>query len=233
METALESIVLDAALHSRWLNTLSYMENCGARLIANYEDTKAVTLDVLEHAWEEKRHAYLLKSQLRKIAGGAQLVDYRRDFMLGDSYSKHYLQRLNIRVSRFLKTEFSLLGRPLRDAAYLLVTYAIEVRALQLYAHYQNLLRHHRSLVSVGLILREEKGHLQDMEQKIDQAFDKQSRQVKSQVLAMEKALYLAWSESVAEQVRGSGESAVASGLVVLSEGKASCASESLGGVSL
>jgi hypothetical protein len=201
METALENIVQDQVMHGRWLNTLSYMENCGARLIANYEDTKGVTLDILEHAWEEKRHAYLLKSQLRKIPGGEHLVDYRRNFLLGDSYSKHYLQRLNIRVSRYLKNDFSLLGRPLRDAAYLLVTYAIEVRALLLYSYYQDVLRNQKSAVSVALILREEKGHLQDMEAKIARVFGGSSQQVKIQVVAMEQSLYLAWCESVVKQV--------------------------------
>lgn len=54
-------IVSDNDKHGRWLNTLSLMENSGARKISASEHKKEVTLIILKHAAEEHRHAYYLK----------------------------------------------------------------------------------------------------------------------------------------------------------------------------
>jgi hypothetical protein len=47
---------------------------------------------------------------------------------------------LDVDVCRYLKKELNLSGAELRFAAYLLVTYAIEVRADELYPIYQDAL---------------------------------------------------------------------------------------------
>ena len=66
LASVLENIVNDNLLHSKWLNTLSYMENAGAKKISASEHKEEVTLLILKHAAEEHRHAYYLKKQLTK-----------------------------------------------------------------------------------------------------------------------------------------------------------------------
>jgi hypothetical protein len=57
----------------------------------------------------------------------------------------------------------NLTGPELRFAAYLLVTYAIEVRADELYPIYQSALDEASSKVNVKSIILEEEGHLEEM----------------------------------------------------------------------
>jgi hypothetical protein len=60
------------------------------------------------------------------------------------------------------------LTRPqIKHLAYLLVTYAIELRAGELYPIYQSALRHVQSKVQVQSILLEEKEHLREMEEEL------------------------------------------------------------------
>src|ERR1700743_33905 len=121
----LPKIISDKQLHARWLNTLPLMENTGARKISASEDPNTVTYIILKHAAEEHRHAFYLKKQIEKT--GQELTTYAPEFLLAPAYSKYYLNQLDIDVCRYLKNELKLKGSELRFAAYLLVTYAIEV----------------------------------------------------------------------------------------------------------
>ena len=67
----LSAIINDNQLHARWLNTLSLMENTGARKISASEDPETVTYIILKHAAEEHRHAFYLKKQIEKMKGSS------------------------------------------------------------------------------------------------------------------------------------------------------------------
>ncbi len=157
----LPTIIADNELHSRWLNTLSLMENTGARKISASEDPLTVTYIILKHAAEEHRHAFYLKKQLEKT--GVMLPTYAAGYLLAPGSSKYYLNQLDVDVCRYLKNELNLKGAELRFAAYLLVTYAIEVRADELYPIYQDALDEAGSKVNVKSIILEEEGHLEEM----------------------------------------------------------------------
>lgn len=155
-------IVADNRLHARLINTLSLMENTGARKISACEDPETVTYIILKHAAEEHRHAFYLKKQLEKL-DGISLPTYAAEYLLAPAYSKYYLNQLDVDVCRYLKTTLGLKGKELRFAAYLLVTYAIEVRADELYPIYQEALSSADSKVNVKSIILEEEGHLEEM----------------------------------------------------------------------
>jgi|SRR3569832_1345704 len=164
IQELLDPIVQDCALHGLWLNTLSYLENCGARKIASCEHPTAVKEEMLKHASEEFRHAFYLKKQLTRI--DQHFEDYRISYLMGGWAAYHYLNALDLHTSRYL----SLLGMNLLEKnqlTYLLVTYAIELRAAELYPLYQTVLRRHRSKIQVQSILLEEKEHLQEMEDEL------------------------------------------------------------------
>jgi len=162
LSTILPTIIADKQLHARWLNTLSLMENTGARKISASEDPTTVTYIILKHAAEEHRHAFYLKKQIEKTEEGL-CPTYAGEYLLAPAYSKYYLNQLDIDVCRYLKSELKLTGRELRFAAYLLVTYAIEVRADELYPVYQDALDNAGSKVNVKSIILEEEGHLEEM----------------------------------------------------------------------
>ena len=158
----LPQIIADNQTHARWLNTLSLMENTGARKISASEDPVTVTYIILKHAAEEHRHAFYLKKQIEK-AGEGLCPTYASEYLIAPAFSKYYLNQLDIDVCRYLKKDLELSGRELRFAAYLLVTYAIEVRADELYPVYQDALDAAGSKVNVKSIILEEEGHLEEM----------------------------------------------------------------------
>lgn len=155
-------IVRNPFLHGLWINTLSYLENCGARMIAACEHPTLVKEEMLKHAAEEFRHAFYLKKQLVRI--GEQYENYQRSHLLGAWSGYHYLTKLNLQASRYLQS--LRLERPqIKQLSYLLITYAIELRAGEIYPIYQSALRRSQSKVQVQSILLEEKEHLREMEE--------------------------------------------------------------------
>ncbi|HEY0297731.1 MAG TPA: hypothetical protein VGB84_00785, partial [Arachidicoccus sp.] len=144
-ENTLEKIVPNDLLHAKLLNTLSLMENVGARKISKYEHPVHVSLTVLKHAAEEARHAFYLKKQIGKL-GEELCPDYSAEYLLAPIQSHQYLHQLDAKVCRYLYNK-GFHGRAMHDAAYILVTYAIEVRADDLYDVYQRVLTNHDSKV--------------------------------------------------------------------------------------
>lgn len=158
----LNGIVAHAEKHAKWLNTLSLMENTGARKISASEHKTDVTLIILKHAAEEHRHAFYLKKQISKLGAGL-CPNYSDEYLLATHDSRYYLNMLDVQVCKYLKSELNLSGNELKFAAYLLVTYAIEVRADELYPIYQEVLDSNGSKVNVKSIILEEEGHLEEM----------------------------------------------------------------------
>jgi hypothetical protein len=163
----LMKIVNSPILHAKWLNTLSYLENCGARKIAACEHPTLVKEEMLKHAAEEFRHAHHLKRQIERISVDP-MDTYSLALMLGGTATMHYLTALDLKTTRYLKAA-GLIKSAIKEAAYLLVTYAIELRAEELYPIYDTTLRKAGSRVAVKSILLEEKEHLQEMKEGLHQ----------------------------------------------------------------
>lgn len=162
----LNQIMQSDLLHAKWLNTLSYLENCGARKIAACEHPTLVKEEMLKHASEEFRHSHYLKQQIKKVSS-SHFPTYCTSSILGGIHTLHYLNKLDLFTSRFLSQECLLDKYDVKKIAYLLVTYAIELRAQEFYPLYEQALRKHRSRVYVKSIILEEEEHLQEMEEGI------------------------------------------------------------------
>lgn len=186
LKNELTFIVLDPALHARWLNTLSYLENCGAKLIAECQHPIIVPKELLKHAAEEFRHAFYLKSLADKVSG-QPLATYQAKNILGGYAARFYLWRLNSQISKFLKIRCGSNLKNLRIYAYLLVTYAVEVRALKVYQFYQELLSKYKVPISISNVLKEEKHHLQEINLELNQS---EAKKWISEILQIEQYLF-------------------------------------------
>ena len=193
----LESIVPSDVLHGKWLNSLSMMENTGARKISKYEHPVLADIIVLKHAAEEARHAYYLKKQIGKLEG-VSCPDYSYPYLLAPVESHHYLNMLDVEACRYLKNKMGLTGRELKHGAYLLVTYAIEVRADMLYGIYQQVLTANNSRVNVKSIILEEEGHLAEMQRMLE-AFHPDWQLLANDMCAVEDRLFQAWVSAIAQ----------------------------------
>ncbi len=186
IKNALEAIIENSKQHALWLNTLSYLENCGARLIARCEHPTMVRETMLKHAAEEFHHAYYLKSQIAKVYP-MPLESYQPQLLLGGYNALHFMTRLNIAISRMLIGE-GYTGEALRGAAYALVSYCIELRAAEVYPTYQELLQRAKSRVSVRRIIVEEAHHLEEMKREVHELDNHQKLSLQAQ--AIEQELY-------------------------------------------
>jgi len=195
----LSTIINNDQLHARWLNTLSLMENTGARKISACEDPETVTYIILKHAAEEHRHAFYLKKQIEKVKA-VNCPTYAIDYLIAPKSSKYYLNQLDVDVCRYLKKELGLSGRELRFAAYLLVTYAIEVRADELYPVYQEELDKTGSKVNVKSIILEEEGHLEEMINQL-KAFSPDWQMHADRAVEMESRLFNQWVDQLNKAV--------------------------------
>lgn len=157
-------VIKVATFHGKWINTLSYLENCGARKIASCEDPTAVKEEMLKHAAEEFRHAFYLKKQLKRI--NQDYEDYCKKYLLGGWAALHYLNLLDVKSSQYFRS-INMSMDAIKRHAYCFVTYAIELRAEELYPIYNKALKMHQSKIQVQSILLEEKEHLQEMQMKI------------------------------------------------------------------
>lgn len=195
----LEKIVKDNGTHAKWLNTLSLMENAGARKISKCEHPVSVTLIQLKHAAEEHRHAYYLKKQIGKI-DPELCKTYEADELLAPVVTRQYLHSLDIKTCRYLQTAFHLNKEELKYAAYLFVTYAIEVRADELYPVYQDVLTKEASRIMVKSIILEEEGHLEEMINQLNE-FSTEWQQHAENILIIEKELHDQWINAITEEV--------------------------------
>jgi hypothetical protein len=203
LDGVLSAIIADNELHARWLNTLSLMENTGARKISASEDPITVTYIILKHAAEEHRHAFYLKKQIEKM-GKELCPTYAPDYLVAPAYSKYYLDMLDVEVCRYLKKELNLSGKELRFAAYLLVTYAIEVRADGLYPVYRDALDASGSKINVKSIILEEEGHLEEMISQL-QKFSPQWQMHADKAVELESRLFRDWVEALGKEINTPG----------------------------
>ncbi|MET3036642.1 hypothetical protein ABXT08_11095 [Chryseobacterium sp. NRRL B-14859] len=195
----LQRIVQDNSTHAKWLNTLSYMENAGARKISKCEHPVSVTLIQLKHAAEEHRHAYYLKKQIGKIHPEF-CKTYEAEELLASVATRQYLHSLDIKACRYLRNVFQLSQEELKYAAYLFVTYAIEVRADELYPVYQDILTKEASKIMVKSIILEEEGHLEEMISQLNE-FSEDWKLHAENILEIEKVLHDQWIDAIAEEV--------------------------------
>ena len=199
MENIFSKVVKDNQLHARWLNTLSMMENAGAKKIKKCEHPILATEIILKHSSEEARHAYYLKKQISKIAKNT-CPTYEKKYLLAPNMSYYYLHELDIKVCRFLKDNFGYKGNDLKYAAYLLVTYAIEVRADELYPQYQDVLTATNSTVNVKSIIAEEINHLAEMKHQLKE-FSPDWGKLCSIAVELEEKLFAQWIDAVEKEI--------------------------------
>lgn len=195
----LKKIVQEGNTHAKWLNTLSFMENAGARKISKCEHPTLVSQIQLKHAAEEHRHAYYLKKQIGKI-NPELCKTYESTELLAPIATSQYLHSLDIKACRYLQKAFNLDKTDIKYAAYLFVTYAIEVRADELYPVYQQALTEASSKIMVKSIILEEEGHLEEMIHQLNE-FSPDWKHHAEHILTIEKELHKEWMNAITEEV--------------------------------
>lgn len=155
----LEQLIRHKHLHSLWLNTLSFLEYTGSRKIAKALPQEKFNEVLLGHFNEEIRHSLYFKKQAGRIS--SQNYGFHTQELLAGTAARTYFQNLDNRAKKLSKENVFL--------NYLLTTWVIENRAVHIYTLYNQILHAHRFPFSLKPVLRDEKEHLNFIEDHIQQ----------------------------------------------------------------
>ena len=152
----LRSLIQKKHFHARWLNTLAFLEHIGSRKIIKSQNSFVLDLELLRHIQEEASHAVFFKTLSLKIAP-TLCLDFKEPNLLCGLDASNYFQSLD----HFVEEKLNELHAP-QNACYLYTTWAIERRAIELYKHYNDLLKDYHFDFHLDLILKQEEQHLKD-----------------------------------------------------------------------
>lgn len=150
IQNFLEQIISCSKLHSRWLNTLSFLEYMGTRKMAKALLQEDFTETLLGHLNEEARHSLYFKKLANRVS--SKNLGFQREELLAGEEARAYFQKLDIK-SKTLAGGHTILN-------YLLTTWVIEQRAVLVYTVYNQLLAQKKYPFSLNPLLKDEINHL-------------------------------------------------------------------------
>jgi hypothetical protein len=157
IRTTLRRITEESERHARFLNSLSYLEYRGFRKIARSRQTEQINLEILLHTSEEIRHALFFKRRAVEL-GGLRFDHFSPECLLAERALKNYFYQIDAQTVKLISS-----SPKLHEAAYYLITWLVEVRALQIYHEYELLLKAGNFGFSLSGILKEESHHLKQL----------------------------------------------------------------------
>lgn len=176
--------------HACFLNSLATLEGYGAKKIAGYVRPHQASLELLQHASEEARHAFMFRRLAVRLGGG------QKTFL--SAKSRRLLDRLELGIARLLHQR-RLSPEKIRQGCYLLTTYAIELRAKSFYRVYEEILQETSSRISIRSILAEEENHLGQMTRELAAA--PEYSEVMDETMVIEDRLFSEWVVELADQM--------------------------------
>ncbi len=154
MQQLLKKIINVPDKYARFLNTLSLLEYIGARKIIKSQKQQQLNEKLLAHISEELRHAWILKRAALKIS--SQCDNYETSNLLCGPEAMHYFQTIDHAAVTQLQ-ESDLWN------CYLFTTLLLELRALEFYSAFEQVLQELGKPSIFRGILAEENRHLQEM----------------------------------------------------------------------
>lgn len=164
IDELLALIVTNKDHNAKFLNTLSLMELCGAKKLADNSKYFGFDNFFLEHIAEEFRHAFFLRHLAQKISK-VLINNYDDTQLFCAKESRSYIHSIDRAVCvalRLYKNDIKIYR-----LAYFLTTLVIERRAMSFYKLYQQVLDDYKVGISVRSIISEEEDHLSYMENEI------------------------------------------------------------------
>lgn len=172
IKSFLNKVVQDKLWHTRWLNTLAFMEHIGSRKIIKSQNSTHLNITVLQHISEEARHSFYFKNLAHKLSP-EDCPTFEESYLINGEASEFYFQSIDH------KAEENLSDSPSKNLLnYLYTTWMIEERAIMLYTIYNQILKQNSFSFNLNFILREEDHHLKtviDSIQKTDPDYENRS----------------------------------------------------------
>lgn len=149
------------ANHYLWLRSLSYLEFIGYRKIVKALGYDEVNRGVFHHLSDEIQHSFMLRELAEKKAKEHATNAFSEKFQ---KIAEDYFQTLDQFIDQSIE---KLYGKQNPFLCYMLVSYIIEKRAMQVYPQYLEYLSDLAEKHIVQKIITDEKEHLHYLEKKL------------------------------------------------------------------
>ncbi|MCO4795515.1 MAG: hypothetical protein KC493_17480 [Bacteriovoracaceae bacterium] len=150
-------------LHIQFLELISYLELQGAKKISKLRKKYNSNNFINHHMKEEFSHSKFLKDLSLKIGVRPQ----GSNVFLKNGFVRNYLSLLEVFICKSLKQIKPNPSQKLSYLTYLLVTYAIEVRAISFYNTYSDHCLKNDIPLSFNSLLEDEEKHLTEIHKRI------------------------------------------------------------------
>ena len=204
LERILPLLVAHPVLHARFVNTLARMEYVGVRKILKARHVEMLDQEGLQHIVEEASHALRLKKAAHKLCAAErkeEVATFSASHTLGGPEAEQYLQEIDHACEELVRF-YGFPEAERREANYLLSSLIIEIRAQAFYPLYERHLKAAAAPFSVRSILKDEKKHLQEMEEKSQQVFGPTWCTLIEDALRSEAKFFAQWVQQLAQQIK-------------------------------
>lgn len=149
-------------MHYLWQKSLSYLEYIGYRKMMKSLPQPIETNQAFQHISDEIRHSFLFQKLADK---SLESLDYAPKFgnvLIG--MAEDYFQALDAKIDDWVEKNFTSKNT---EYCYILTSYVIEKRAMEVYPFYQAQLLEDPARHVVTQIIKDEKDHLASLEDKM------------------------------------------------------------------
>ena len=157
-QSFLDEVTGSESKHYLWLRSLSYLEYIGYRKMVKALDYDNVNRGVFHHLTDEIQHSFMLRELAEKNFGRQRPESFTEEYQ---DIAEEYFQKIDAEINRWVLLAAGA-ENPLY--CYLLTSYIIEKRAMQVYPHYYNRLSEAPSKFIIQKIIKDESEHLSYLE---------------------------------------------------------------------
>jgi len=154
----LDEVTGSESKHYLWLRSLSYLEYIGYRKMVKALGYGNVNKGVYHHLTDEIQHSYMLRELADKGFVRQNPESFSEEYQ---GLAEDYFQKIDSAIDTWVQTAG---GKENPLHCYLLTSYIIEKRAMQVYPHYYNRLSEAPSKYIIQKIIKDESEHLAYLE---------------------------------------------------------------------
>lgn len=159
----LDEVTASGAKQYLWLRSLSYLEYIGYRKMVKALGYHQVNKGVYHHLTDEIQHSFMLRELAEKGYRLEDSPDFGAEYL---EIAEEYFQKIDGAIHDWVE---KFCGEENPFLCYLLTSYIVEKRAMQVYPQYYNRLSEIPSKAIIQKIIKDESEHLSYLETQMSQ----------------------------------------------------------------
>lgn len=157
----LDEVTSSESKHYLWLRSLSYLEYIGYRKMVKALGYDNVNRGVFHHLTDEIQHSYMLRELAEKNYGKGKPETFSEEYQ---DIAESYFQKIDAEIDSWVQRSHGT-ENPLY--CYLLTSFIVEKRAMNVYPHYFSKVSEAPCKVIIQKIIKDESEHLSYLEGKM------------------------------------------------------------------